>query len=182
METQGGFARSVSALQPIEKGRTLIEKEIFENAETKLAVYGVKLEDIRFKRINYNLDVRARIYDRMISERQQIAELFRSEGEAEAARILGNKELEMKKIQSEAYKKVQTIRGEADAKATEIYASAYNQTPEAAAFYEFLKSMETYKEVLANDTTVILSTNSDLFKFLKSMESETKPITVPGYE
>ena len=125
---------------------------------------------MRFKRINYNKDVRDQIYERMISEREQIAELFRSEGAAQAARIKGNKELEMKKIQSEAYKTIQTIRGEADARATEIYAKAYNSSPAAVQFYEFTKTMETYAEVLGDDTTVILSTESDLFKFLKTMD------------
>jgi membrane protease subunit HflC len=117
----------------------------------------------------------------MISEREQIAELFRSEGAAGAARILGDKELELKTIQSEAYKTIQTIRGEADAKATEIYASAYNQSTEASDFYEFIKTMETYPKVLGSDTTVILSTDSDLFKFLKGMDvsSESKPVADP---
>ena len=102
----------------------------------------------------------------MISERQQIAELFRSEGNAEAARILGSKELELKKIQSEAYRKVQKIRGDADAEATQIYADAYNQSKESAEFYEFLKTMATYEESLSDDTTVVLSTDSEFFKFM----------------
>ena len=95
---------------------------------------------------------------------------FRSEGAGEAAKILGNKERELKDIDSVAYKTIQTIRGDADAKATEIYASAYNQDPESIELYEFIKSMETYKNILDKNTTLILSTDSDLFKFLKDME------------
>lgn len=162
----------VGKLEPIAKGRSVVEAEIKKNAVGKLAELGIELLDIRFKRINYNVNVRNRIYERMISERQQIAELFRSEGAAEAARILGNKEFELKKIESEAYKTIQQIRGEADAKATGIYAGAYNLSPAAAEFYEFLKTMETYESVLAEDTTVVLSTESDLFRFLKRMPDD----------
>lgn len=173
-ELEGGQDEpKISQLEPITKGRSVIEEEIQDNAKDKLAQFGIELLDIRFKRINYNVTVRKRIYERMISERQQIAELFRSEGAAKAARILGDKELELKKIQSEAYKTIQSIRGDADAEATQIYAGAYNQNAQAADFYEFLKTMETYPKVLSEDTTVILSTDSDLFKFLKRMNAET---------
>lgn len=171
-ETLAKANLSSGQLLPIRKGRRAIEQEIFEAASGKLAEFGIELLDVRFKRINYNERVRQKIYDRMISERQQIAERFRSEGAGEAAKILGNMSRELKEIDSVAYKVIQTIRGDADAKATEIYASAYNQSPEAIALYEFVKSMETYSAVLDRNTTVILSTESDLFKFLKGMEGE----------
>jgi len=105
----------------------------------------------------------------MISERRQIAERFRSEGNGEAARIVGNRERDLNKVQSEAYRSVEGIRGEADARATEIYARAYNQSPEAVQFYEFTRTMDTYKAVIATNTTLVLSTDSELFKFLKSI-------------
>jgi membrane protease subunit HflC len=132
-------------------------------------VFGIELLDIRFKRINYNESVRPKIYDRMISERRQIAERFLSEGNGEAARIRGNRERDLNKIQSEAYRSVEEIRGVADAKATEIYASAYNQSPEAVEFYEFTRTMQAYKSIIADNTTLILSTDSDMFKFLQGM-------------
>jgi membrane protease subunit HflC len=157
----------VGALVPIQKGREQVEREIFDAAVPKIAVFGVELLDIRFKRINYNESVRPKIYDRMVSERRQIAEQFRSEGNGEAARINGNRERELQKIQSEAYRRVEEIRGEADAKATEIYAQAYNQSPEAVKFYEFTRTMESYKTIITTNTTLVLSTDSDLFKFLK---------------
>jgi membrane protease subunit HflC len=159
----------VGALVPIQKGRKLVEQEIFAAASQKVKVFGIELLDIRFKRINYNESVRPKIYDRMISERRQIAERFLSEGNGEAARIRGNRERELNKIQSEAYRSVEEIRGVADAKATEIYASAYNQSPEAVDFYEFTRTMQSYKSIIAQNTTLILSTDSDLFKFLSSM-------------
>jgi modulator of FtsH protease HflC len=159
----------VGALVPIEKGRKQVEEELFAAASQKVQVFGIELMDIRFKRINYNESVRPKIYDRMISERRQIAERFRSEGNGEAARIVGNRERDLNKVQSEAYRSVEGIRGEADAKATEIYARAYNQSPEAVQFYEFTRTMETYKAVIATNTTLVLSTDSELFKFLKSM-------------
>ena len=108
----------------------------------------------------------------MISERQQIAERFRSEGAGEAAKILGRKEKDLLEIESEAYKRVQEIRGEADASATEIYASAYNQSDDSVAFYQFIKTMETYKEMLDRDSTMVFTTQSDIFKFLKRIETK----------
>ena len=161
--------RDMGSLVPIQKGRKLVEQEIFAAAAEKVQVFGIELLDIRFKRINYNESVRPKIYDRMISERRQIAERFLSEGNGEAARIRGNRERELNKIQSEAYREVEEIRGLADAKATEIYSSAYNQSPEAVAFYEFTRTMQSYKFIIADNTTLVLSTNSELFKFLKEM-------------
>jgi modulator of FtsH protease HflC len=105
----------------------------------------------------------------MVSERRQIAERFLSEGNGEAARIRGNRVRDLNKIQSEAYRQVEEIRGGADAKATEIYAGAYNQSPQSAEFYEFTRTMQAYKPIIAENTTLILSTDSDLFKFLKGM-------------
>jgi len=176
-----GVAKSLSGvgtlgiLRPIQYGRLEIEKGIFAAAAPKLAEYGIELLDIRFKRINYNPEVLERIYQRMISERLQIAQRFRSEGEGEAARISGQKERDINEIESTAYKRVQEIRGEADAKATEIYAKAYTQRAEAAEFYRFLKSMETYRKVLGEEATIVLSTNSDLFALLKRIEQKSRP-------
>ena len=161
---------NMGTLVPIQKGRKMVEQEIFAAAAEKVEVFGIELLDIRFKRINYNESVRPKIYDRMISERRQIAERFLSEGNGEAARIRGNRVRDLNKIQSEAYREVEEIRGLADAKATEIYASAYNQTAEAVAFYEFTRTMEAYKFIIAENTTLVLSTDSELFKFLKGMD------------
>jgi len=160
---------NMGALVPIQKGRALVEREIFTAAADKVQVFGIELLDIRFKRINYNESVRPKIYDRMISERRQIAERFLSEGNGEAARIRGNRVRDLNKIQSEAYRQVEEIRGVADAKATEIYASAYNQSPAAVSFYEFTRTMQAYESIIAENTTLVLSTESDLFKYLKGM-------------
>jgi membrane protease subunit HflC len=164
--------QDIGSLVPIQKGRKLVEKEIFAAAAEKVRVFGIELLDIRFKRINYNESVRPKIYDRMISERRQIAERFLSEGNGEAARIRGNRVRDLNKIQSEAYRQVEEIRGMADAKATEIYARAYNQSPESAEFYEFTRTMQSYKQMIAENTTLVLSTDSDLFKFLKGMNPD----------
>ena len=162
----------MGSLVPINKGRKLVEKEIFDAAAEKVLVFGIELLDIRFKRINYNQSVRPKIYDRMISERRQIAERFLSEGNGEAARIRGNRVRDLNKIQSEAYREVEEIRGVADAKATEIYARAYNQSPEAVEFYEFTRTMQAYQDIIESNSTLILSTDSDLFKFLKGMNPD----------
>lgn len=168
---------NMGALVPIQKGRQLVEQEIFTAAAEKVKVFGIELLDIRFKRINYNDSVRPKIYDRMISERRQIAERFLSEGNGEAARIRGNRVRDLNKIQSEAYREVEEIRGAADAKASEIYASAYNQSPEAVNFYEFTRTLQSYKSIIANNTTLVLSTDSDMFKFLKGMVPGVMPAT-----
>ena len=169
----GDAPGNIGNLYPIRLGRAKIEAEIFEKAASKLADFGIELLDVRFKRINYNESVRRQIYERMISERQQIAERFRSEGEGEAAKILGKMERDLLKIESEAYKRVQEIQGAADAKATQIYAEAYNLSPESVSFYGFMKTMETYQKMLDRDTMLILTTDSDIFKYLKNIERPT---------
>jgi modulator of FtsH protease HflC len=178
--TEAEREQHIGSLVPIQKGRKLVEQEIFSAAAEKVRVFGIELLDIRFKRINYNESVRPKIYDRMISERRQIAERFLSEGNGEAARIRGNRVRDLNKIQSEAYRQVEEIRGVADAKATEIYAGAYNQGPESVSFYEFTRTMQAYKTIVAANTTLVLSTNSDLFKFLKGMVPDAEIVPQPN--
>jgi membrane protease subunit HflC len=173
-ETIAGQAGSVGSLPQIRMGRQKIEAEIKEAAAGKLAEFGIELLDLRLKRLNYNPDVLDRIYQRMISERQQIAQRFRSEGEGEAAKIAGQTERDLNEIQSTAYRQVQEIRGEADAKASEIYAHAYTQNPQAADFYQFTKSLETYRRIFSKDSTLLLSTNSDLFALMKRAAPKAK--------
>jgi membrane protease subunit HflC len=163
----------MGSLVPIQKGRILVEQEIFHAAAEKVKVFGIELLDIRFKRINYNESVRPKIYDRMISERRQIAERFLSEGNGEAARIRGKRERDLNKIQSEAYQKVEEIRGVADAQATQIYASAYNQNKQSVEFYEFTRTMDAYHAIIDKKTTIVLSTDSDMFKFMTRMSTTT---------
>jgi modulator of FtsH protease HflC len=165
---------TIGVLQPIQKGRTAIEHEIRDAAKTKLAELGVELLDVRFKRINYNPSVVEKIYERMISERQQIASRFRSEGEGEAAKIMGDRERDLSVIESEAYKTVQQVRGEADAKATSIYAAAYSQSAEARSLYAFVKTMGTYRKVISENDTLVLSTQGDLYRFLNDASGGVK--------
>ena len=167
--TLGDSNNVLGTLVPIHMGREKVEQQIFAAAAAKVAVFGIELLDIRFMRINYNESVQPKIYDRMISERQQIAEQFRSEGNGEAARINGNRERELQKIRSEAYRRVEEIRGEADATATEIYARTYNQSADSVRFYEFTRTMGAYRSIITADTTLVLSTDSELFKFLKGI-------------
>ncbi|MFY8220483.1 MAG: protease modulator HflC [Pirellulales bacterium] len=157
-------------LPPIRFGREALEKEILAAAMQKVGIWGIELLDVRVKRINYKSGVIEKIYDRMMSERLQIAERFRSEGAGEAAKIQGRKEKDLRRIESEAYRKVQELTGTADAKASEIYARAYTASPAAADFYTFTKTLETYKDTLGRDSTLILTTDSDLFRLLKQVE------------
>ena len=159
-------ADNAAKLRPATRGRAQLERDILAAAAPKLVPLGIELIDVRIKRVNYNSDVLPTIYQRMTSERAQIAQRFRSEGEGEAARIRGTKERELAGIESLSYKQVQEIRGAADAEATRIYAEAYDKTPEAREFYAFLKTLETYRTVLGNRTNLILSTDSELFRLL----------------
>ncbi len=178
--TQAEKEQNIGSLVPINIGRLVVEQDIFNAAAEKVRVFGIELMDIRFKRINYNESVRPKIYERMISERRQIAERFLSEGKGEAARIRGNRERDLDKIQSEAYREVVEIRGKADAKAAAIYASAYNQNEQAVAFYSFTRSLQAFEQTLGQNTTLVLTTDSELFTYLqhaqvRSIPLETKP-------
>jgi modulator of FtsH protease HflC len=180
---KGGPTGTIGVLPPIQFGRQKIEEEIKTAAAQKLAEFGITVLDFRIKRVNYNPDVLDRIYQRMISERLQIAQRFRSEGEGESARIAGQRERDINEIQSNAYRKVQQIRGEADAKASETYARAYTQNPQAAEFYAFLKTLETYHTIFTKDSTLVLSTDSDIFALLKHAGTKTTasmPVETPA--
>ena len=169
---KGGQTGTLGILPPIQYGRLKIEEEIKTAAAEKLAGFGIDVLDFRIKRVNYNPDVLARIYQRMISERLQIAQRFRSEGEGESARIAGQRDRDINEINSTAYRQVQQIRGEADAKATEIYARAYTQNPQAAEFYAFLKTLDAYHKIFTKDSTLVLSTDSDIFSLLKRTKNK----------
>ena len=167
-ETLEEFGTTVGVLPPIRFGRIALEDEILQAAIPKVTLWGIELLDVRIKRINFQSDVITKIYERMISEREQIAERFRSEGAGEAAKIDGRREKDLLEIKSQAYREVEEIQGKADATASKIYADAYNTSPAAAEFYGFVKTLDMYREALSNDTTLILTTDSDLFRLLKS--------------
>ena len=145
-------------------GRAKLTQKILEQAQPKLTQFGIELVDVKIKRINYVEQVRDSVYGRMIAERKQIAEKFRSEGKGEAQKILGDKEKDLKQITSEAYRAAQTIKGKADAEATRLYAQAYGIDPD---FYSFTKTLETYAEALDKNSSLVISTDSEFFKYLK---------------
>ncbi len=158
------------SLLVIDVGRENIQSMIQESANAKASDLGIVILDFRFKRINYIEDVREQVYERMRSERFRIADKFRSEGFGEASRINGEKERELKTIQSEAFKEAEEIKGKADAEAASIYAGAYDRSGASRELYSFLKSMETFEKTFDDETSVILSTDSELYKYLKSMK------------
>ena len=151
----------------IELGRDEITKYIVRQASGKLSQFGIELVDVKIKRINYIENVRQAVYNRMIAERNQIAEKYRAEGKGEASNIRGEKEKELQIIKSQAYKTAQTLKGKADAKATQIYADAYSVDPD---FYEFLKAMDVYKKIMTKESTLVLSTDSDFMKYFKGIK------------
>jgi membrane protease subunit HflC len=153
-------------LYQIMTGRQKIQALILQSANEKASDLGIVILDFRLKRINYVEDVRQQVYERMKSERFRIAEKFKSEGQGEASKINGEKEKDLKTIQSGAFRKAEEIKGKADARAASIYASAYNQTSEARNLYAFLKSMETFQKTFDTTTTVVISTKSELYKYL----------------
>jgi membrane protease subunit HflC len=157
-------SRKTRVIYNIAIGRQKITQGILEQAQPKLTPFGIELVDVKIKRINYVEEVRKSVYGRMIAERNQIAEKFRSEGKGEAQKILGEKERDLQEIESEAFKKAQKIKGNADAEATIIYADAYGRDPE---FYSFVQTLEIYREALDKNSSLILSTDSEFLKYLK---------------
>jgi membrane protease subunit HflC len=155
---------TAEAVAAIKTGREAIAQQILERASAITPEFGVELVDVRFKRINYTESVQQAVYQRMITERKRIAERSRSEGQGRAAEIRGQKERDVLAATSVGYRTAEELKGKADAKATDIYAQAYGRDP---SFYEFFKSMETLKAALDKDATVILSTDSDLLRFMQ---------------
>lgn len=152
------------AVRQITDGRAVLEQQVLEKAATRTAVLGIEILDFQFKRTNYAEVDRPKVYERMISERQRIAEEYRSEGAGEAARILGNKDRDLQEITSEAYRQAQEIKGKADAEAADIYAGAYNRDPD---FYRFLKTMEVYRTTMDDKTILLLSTDGEFLRYLE---------------
>jgi membrane protease subunit HflC len=175
LDASMGEAALSSGLPTIRFGRSVLETEIFKAAKPKLVEYGIELLDMRLKRVTYNPGVAAKIFQRMVSERQQIASRYRAEGEGEAAKILGSRERDLKQIESEAYRQVQTIEGKADAEASSIYAAAYNQNEQSREFYEFLRSMDTYKTAFDRGTSLVLTTDSGFLRYLKGVNQLPVP-------
>ena len=151
-------------LGEITTGRGKITQGILNQAQPKLKDFGIELVDVEIKRLNYVEQVRKSVYQRMIAERKQIAEKFRSEGEGESRIIEGNRDKELKKITSEAYKTAQEVMGKADAESTTLYAKAYDKDPE---FYSFVKSLDVYQNVMDNKSFLLLSTDSDFLRYFK---------------
>ncbi len=154
--------------EEIQVGREQVTQMVLEKANQKLSdEFGIQLVDVRIKRINYVEEVQQKVFSRMISERKQIAAKYESEGEGEAANIQGEMQKELEQIQSEAYKKAEQIKGQADAEAIGIYAAAHNQDPE---FYAFLQTLETYTKTVGSNSKLYISTDSDLYQYLKTVE------------
>ncbi len=151
----------------IELGRTAITREILKLVQKKVPQYGIEVLDIRIKQVNYIAEVRQKVYDRMVSERKRIAQLYRSQGQGKRAEITGQMGKELQRITSEAYRKAQQIEGDADAKATDIYARAFSKDPD---FYSFLQTLDTYRKTIDSTSTLILSTDSEYLKYLKSIK------------
>jgi membrane protease subunit HflC len=158
------------SLAKIFVGRDSIQNMILESANKQTAELGIKILDFRFKRINYVQEVQNQVYERMKSERFRIADKFRSEGQGEASRINGEKERELKNIQSVAFRDAEMIKGKADATAASIYADAYNKSIQSRNLYSFLKSMETFEKTFDEKTAIFISTDSELYKYLKKMD------------
>lgn len=166
-----GHVQDQRPLGIVKTGRQAITEKIMKQAQPKLKDFGIELVDVQIKRLNYVEQVRKSVYQRMIAERKQIAEKFRSEGQGEARKIEGNQEKDLKKIRSEAYRKAQEVMGKADAEATKIYASAYEKDPQ---FYSFLKSLKVYQKAFDKGTSLILSTDSDLLRYFKSYKEKNE--------
>lgn len=148
----------------VKQGREEITRTILAEARKIVPQYGIELVDVRIKRLNYVESVREKVYARMISERKRIAARFRSEGEGRSAEILGEMEKELRRIRSTAYRRAQEIRGKADAEASGVYGAAYGRDPE---FYAFSRTLETWKEGQGKRSVLIMTTDSDYYRYLK---------------
>ena len=155
------------ALERINVGRQQLTRAILDKAKSLAPQYGIEIIDVRIKRVNYVEDVRNKVYDRMIAERKRAAEKYRSEGQGKSAEIEGQRAKELKLITSEAYRQAQILTGKADAEAISIYAQAYSRDPE---FYSFLKTLETYQETIDENSTIILTTDAEYYKYLKGLK------------
>ena len=162
------YPDAADGLEEIVTGRDKIRLDILAAAQARTDDLGIEVLDIQFRRINYGEQVEPDVFNRMISERQRIADRFRSQGQGQASEILGNMDRDLKRIESEAYREATEIRGRADASATEIYASAYNQSAQSRNFYEFLRTMEAFEKTIDSNTWLVVSTDSDYFSFLKT--------------
>jgi len=164
MEMGVDLVKDTSPLGQVTMGRSAITKGVLEQAQPKLEKFGIELVDVKFKLLNYVDEVQKSVFGRMIAERKQIAEQFRSEGQGEKRKIEGEMEKELKLITSEAYMKAQELKGKADGEATRIYASALGKDPE---FYSFIQTLDIYKEAMDKESSLILTTDSDFLKFFK---------------
>ena len=166
-ELEDSEGQAGEALEEIQSGRKRITRMMLEKVQETVPQFGIELVDIQIKRINYVDEVRKKVFDRMVSERQRISEKYKSEGAGEAADIMGQKQKELERIQSEAYKEAEQLKGTADAQAIQIYAEAHGQDPE---FFAFIQTLETYRQTANDRTKLILTTDSDLYRYLKSGE------------
>ncbi len=153
----------------ISMGREKMTRGILEQIAPKMVQLGIEIEDFRIKRINYVAEVQKKVYERMIAERRQISEKFRSEGQGQSKRIEGERQKELRKIKSEAYRTAEETKGTADAEAIKIYANAFNRDPE---FYSFINTLAIYKESLDESTNIIMSTKGEFFKYLKNYKKQ----------
>lgn len=166
-EISEDFMEDLEFLEEIKIGRPKIEAMILKKANERTSDLGIRILDFRLKRLNYVEEVRNNVYDRMISERNRIADQFRSEGQGEARKIEGNKERDLAQIQSEAFREAEGIKGRADAEATRIYASAFNKNAASRELYAFLRAMESLEKSFDENTNIIMTTDSEIYKYLK---------------
>lgn len=172
-----GEGEEETLLQKVVVGREELVRSILETAQKQVPEYGIELVDIRIKRLNYVDSVQREVFERMIAERQRIAEEFRSEGQGRAAEIDGETDRLVAELKSEAEKEAEIIRGLADAEATRIYSEAYGADPE---FYAFLRTLESYSAALGRDVTMVIGADSDYFRYLRGGAAPPAGLTVPS--
>ncbi len=168
VDEEGSTDFGKMAREPIKTGREVIAKQILERSIPDIAAYGIELVDVRIKRINFVKEVREKVYNRMVEERERAAQRFRSEGQGRKSEIIGQTKKELEEIRSKAYRRSQELTGAADALAIKIYADAYNKDPE---FYSFVKTLESYKKTINKETTLILSTENEFYEQLSNSHS-----------
>ena len=152
--------------------RDTMMQQVAGNARTKAKDFGIHVVDVRIKRADLPNEVEESVFGRMRAERERVAKQYRSEGEGEAAKIRAETDKERQILIAKAYEVSQKIRGEGDAQSTAIYAGAYDKNPE---FYAFVRSLDAYEKLMSEKSTIVVSTGSELFKYLRKPEGTPAP-------
>lgn len=147
--------------------RTEVMAEVTKESDAKARDYGIEVADVRIKRADLPEKNELNVFNRMRTERERLAKKFRAEGDEEARKIRSESDKDVQILTAEARKQAEITRGQGDAQAVKIFADAYGRDPE---FYQLVRTLEAYRNSITEGTTLILSPNSEFFRYLKQLD------------